>query len=409
MNKGKRKCDMMRSIRRDVAEKYGLKYDPEPCTFEDDCPGTCPKCDAELRDLQRQLDEKGIKDISIPDAEKDLVREDHPDTHPDGREDEDRTAGLPQPYPDRILGGETISPLQGEPVPLKGQERIVQGEPDPGERRIRIDPTRKLFSHDRRRLYKECRIAGLSFSENIDDVWEELGVGDKLVLVRQKNNPHDMNAVAVALPGDFDGDPDNFDFDFKLGYVPKAENADIANLLDMGWPDLFDCEITSLSDRPGGEIRFNIYFTNRFYLANPDDSETLRAARFDYEEFTEFTRSLSEDGFVHFRWSKSLAYGKDLPGKGYDVVIFRQMEFSDTLYLMRVIAVGAECVPFVGRDIVVQDDGCESFILTNIKGPVTAVTDDDPFLNTLSDLGPVPDVRLQKDIEIRLRRIFSDD
>lgn len=69
----------------------------------------------------------------------------------------------------------------------------------------------------------ECSIAGISFYD-IDDIWNELQVGTKLALVRQKDNAYDKNAVAVALVGDYDGDPDDFDFDFILGYIPKKCN-----------------------------------------------------------------------------------------------------------------------------------------------------------------------------------------
>jgi hypothetical protein len=65
MCKGKDKCEFLRNIRRQVADKYGLKYEPQECHHEGDCPGTCPACDAELKDLQRQLKERGIDDIDI--------------------------------------------------------------------------------------------------------------------------------------------------------------------------------------------------------------------------------------------------------------------------------------------------------------------------------------------------------
>lgn len=42
-------------------------YNPEECTNEGECSGTCPKCEAELADLQRQLDARGIKDVELLD------------------------------------------------------------------------------------------------------------------------------------------------------------------------------------------------------------------------------------------------------------------------------------------------------------------------------------------------------
>lgn len=65
MNTGKQKCETLKVIRKRIAEQYGLVYNPTTCTHEGDCFGTCPKCDAELQELQRQLDEKGIKDVDL--------------------------------------------------------------------------------------------------------------------------------------------------------------------------------------------------------------------------------------------------------------------------------------------------------------------------------------------------------
>lgn len=65
MSAGKEKCDILRRIRQDVAEKYGLDYSPTECNHQGDCSGTCPKCDAELKDLQRQLALRGITDIDL--------------------------------------------------------------------------------------------------------------------------------------------------------------------------------------------------------------------------------------------------------------------------------------------------------------------------------------------------------
>lgn len=65
MSAGKEKCDILRRIRQDVAEMYGLDYSPTECNHQGDCSGTCPKCDAELKDLQRQLALRGITDIDL--------------------------------------------------------------------------------------------------------------------------------------------------------------------------------------------------------------------------------------------------------------------------------------------------------------------------------------------------------
>ena len=55
MSSGKEKCEFLRRIRKGVAERYSLDYTPSECSFQGDCSGTCPKCDAELKELQHQL------------------------------------------------------------------------------------------------------------------------------------------------------------------------------------------------------------------------------------------------------------------------------------------------------------------------------------------------------------------
>jgi hypothetical protein len=54
------------------------------------------------------------------------------------------------------------------------------------------------------------------------EVWEELRVGDRLELARERDNLHDANAVSVSWRGR------------KLGYVPRYENAALAWGLDRG-------------------------------------------------------------------------------------------------------------------------------------------------------------------------------
>jgi len=55
-------------------------------------------------------------------------------------------------------------------------------------------------------------------------VWDRMQAGDPLLLVREPANAHDPNAVRV----DWDG--------HVLGYLPQADNADIARQLDRGQP-----------------------------------------------------------------------------------------------------------------------------------------------------------------------------
>ncbi len=53
-------------------------------------------------------------------------------------------------------------------------------------------------------------------------VWAQMRVGDALALVRERDNPHDPNAVRLEWQGRM------------LGYLPREENADVARQLDRG-------------------------------------------------------------------------------------------------------------------------------------------------------------------------------
>lgn len=53
--KGKEKCKALKEIRRQIAEKNDIPYVVSQCKHQGDCLGTCPRCEAELRYLEREL------------------------------------------------------------------------------------------------------------------------------------------------------------------------------------------------------------------------------------------------------------------------------------------------------------------------------------------------------------------
>ena len=55
MKLGKRICETLKGIRRDIAVANEIDYSPTQCTHEGDCAGTCPKCESETRWLEKQL------------------------------------------------------------------------------------------------------------------------------------------------------------------------------------------------------------------------------------------------------------------------------------------------------------------------------------------------------------------
>lgn len=54
--KGKEKCRILKQLRQEIAEKNDIEWTISECTHQGDCKGTCPKCEAEVRKLERELD-----------------------------------------------------------------------------------------------------------------------------------------------------------------------------------------------------------------------------------------------------------------------------------------------------------------------------------------------------------------
>ncbi|MCR5664309.1 MAG: hypothetical protein K6G17_05425 [Oscillospiraceae bacterium] len=151
---GKQKCRILKEIRRKIAEENDIPYVTRECGFQGECKGTCPRCESELRELERQLEARRSlgKRVSVaalcagmlvstvgcaPFGEK-------TDDEPSGR----RTRGgggifkigeTPEPspevlqgeiaYPDDLSGYVMPDDVEVTPEPLTGEEDVLQGEP----------------------------------------------------------------------------------------------------------------------------------------------------------------------------------------------------------------------------------------------------------------------------------------
>lgn len=88
-------------------------------------------------------------------------------------------------------------------------------------------------------------VAGFQYHRG-ESIWADLRVGEGVNLVREPDNPFDPRAVRVDWQG------------FKLGYVPRIDNAAICHLLDNG--QVVTAEIVALreSDNPWDRIEFAV-------------------------------------------------------------------------------------------------------------------------------------------------------
>jgi hypothetical protein len=55
---GKNRCRILKDIRKKIAEENDIEYITTECKYKGDCPGTCPKCESEVRYLERELERK---------------------------------------------------------------------------------------------------------------------------------------------------------------------------------------------------------------------------------------------------------------------------------------------------------------------------------------------------------------
>ncbi len=377
MNKGKDKCDFLRNIRRQVAEMYGLRYEPRECRHEGDCPGTCPVCDAELRDLQRQLKERGVENIDLfEQVEAALLSDEKPQN----------LGGIPEPYPE---DDDDIHILEGDVTPPEDFLRL-QGEPD-------------LPEDDEVVPFRFCYVAGISF-HNINDIWDELCIGAKLALVRQPDNEHDKNAIAVALADDYDPeDPESFDFNFILGYIPRSDNEDLASMMDAGYQ--FSAEITKLNRNAPYNERLGITIMRHIEDSKP--SARYRAMEVDDDEFKSIQDSLLTEGFICQRWLGS--YGPIvMPIKGEKVVVLHKRENDTVLYLTTVAAVGDEATFFIGEEAINGVDNRVVYILLNSVGPVVVPNWSLDFLDKEDIETMEPSAKfLSKAAQVKLFQIFT--
>jgi len=97
-----------------------------------------------------------------------------------------------------------------------------------------------------RMLVQSSPLAGYRYHEARAH-WAALSRGDALALVREPDNPHDANAVAVYWRS------------HKLGYVPRTQNNALAWAMDRG--EQVSARISALrsEQNPRKRVEFEVY------------------------------------------------------------------------------------------------------------------------------------------------------
>ncbi len=62
---GKEKCKILKEIRTDIAKANDIPLEIPECTHKGDCKGTCPRCEAEVKYLERKLAERRKRGFKV--------------------------------------------------------------------------------------------------------------------------------------------------------------------------------------------------------------------------------------------------------------------------------------------------------------------------------------------------------
>ena len=95
-------------------------------------------------------------------------------------------------------------------------------------------------------IVQQSPLAGFQFYDG-KALWDEMKLGDALILVREHDNPHDANAVRVEWKGN------------RLGYIPRRENTDVARQMDRGAPVKARIVKLTQARNPWQRILFEVY------------------------------------------------------------------------------------------------------------------------------------------------------
>ena len=62
---GKEKCRILKKVRAQIAKNNDIEWVTNECPHKGDCRGTCPKCEAEVRELERKLEERRRAGLTV--------------------------------------------------------------------------------------------------------------------------------------------------------------------------------------------------------------------------------------------------------------------------------------------------------------------------------------------------------
>ncbi|MDR1658090.1 MAG: HIRAN domain-containing protein [Deltaproteobacteria bacterium] len=99
--------------------------------------------------------------------------------------------------------------------------------------------------YERSRNLFDCHIAGFTYYDGLD-VIKKLKLGTPVRLKAEPDNPHDPDAVSIYYKK------------YKLGYIPRAKNSLVSQMLNFGYTEIFEANIFSRNRKANMENMFRI-------------------------------------------------------------------------------------------------------------------------------------------------------
>lgn len=120
--------------------------------------------------------------------------------------------------------------------------------------------------------FLSCNLAGFGHTEGYV-VLDELKPGDELLMIREDENKHDREAIALFFCPKTECNAELHEIDYKgtrvralhMGYIPASQNTQLSVFMDYGHEDIFECRIASIDkeDHPNQQIQIKVYLKRK--------------------------------------------------------------------------------------------------------------------------------------------------
>lgn len=177
---------------------------------------------------------------------------------------------------------------------------------------------------------------------------------------------------------------------------------------DLGWGELFECEISALNENRTYQerIEITIYLKSKEAV---DRSTKIRTLSIDEQCLKQITQDLECKGNTYFRWGGFPIWNHKLPQKDDNVLFIHSNKEYSILYLMHVIAIGDDAYPFVeDEEELRMFDDCCNYVFTNVKGPIKRLNSELKFLDDEEIDKHQPETYLSQESTDLIKLLFND-